>query len=487
MARRNYGALSGGGGGRRGGGAWQWMVIGVVLGLACSITVGLAGVAVGLVSLDIEGLPGRPTSTPVVMVITATPLPATPTPLATDTPEPTETQPVQVEITAPSPTPLPPTPDPSIAEETQPTASPTTFIPASNTAGDASIQSLGSEDEVPQVLAALASTLVSVPGGTFTMGTTPAEVLTAVTACQDEGGNCDISFGEDSAPPHQVTLNAFQIEATEVTYEQYLGFLNWMGPRSHLNGCDGFPCLVTLNETDVSNVTFDSANYRVPAAINSHPVANVTWYGARAYCEAIGRRLPTEAEWERAARGNDGRVYPWGNQVDTTLANTSSRVDLAPEQRGAVEVGSYPATASSPYGVQDMAGNVAEWVSDWYSPTYYSQAEASGLNPQGPPVGTQKVLRGGSWDARMFFARSVHRQSLEPDQARIWAGFRCAADEDTGTTGATGIDLGTGAQGNQPPASEPTIEPTPNSQPTLPPPPNSGGNTADQLATLPPN
>src|SRR5690606_32532185 len=182
MARRNYGALSGGGGGRRGGGAWQWMVIGVVLGRACSITVGLAGVAVGLVSLDIEGLPGRPTSTPVVMVITATPLPATPTPLATDTPEPTETQPVQVEITAPSPTPLPPTPDPSIAEETQPTASPTTFIPASNTAGDASIQSLGSEDEVPQVLAALASTLVSVHGGTFTMETTPAEVLTAVTA-----------------------------------------------------------------------------------------------------------------------------------------------------------------------------------------------------------------------------------------------------------------------------------------------------------------
>jgi formylglycine-generating enzyme required for sulfatase activity len=459
------------------------MVIGAVLGFACSITIGLAGVAVGLVSLDIEGLPGRPTSTPVVMVITATPLPATPTPLVSDTPEPTETQPVQVEITAPSPTPLPPTPDPSLTEELLPTASPTTFIPASDTSGGASVQSAGGEDEIPQVLAALASTLVSVPGGTFTMGTTPAEVLTAVTSCQDEGGNCDISFGEDSAPPHQVTLNAFQIEQSEVTYEQYLGFLNWMGPRSHLNGCDGFPCLVTLNETDVSNVTFDSANYRVPAAINRHPVANVTWYGARAYCEAIGRRLPTEAEWERAARGNDGRVYPWGNQVDTTLANTSSRTDLAPEQRGAVEVGSYPATSSSPYGVQDLAGNVAEWVSDWYSPTYYSQPEAAGLNPQGPPVGTQKVLRGGSWDARMFFARSVHRQNLEPDQARIWAGFRCAADEDTGLADG-GLDIGT--QGNLPPASAPTIESSPNSQPTLPPPPSSGG-TGGEVATLPPD
>jgi formylglycine-generating enzyme required for sulfatase activity len=483
MARRNYGAL-GGGGGRRGGGAWQWMVIGVVLGLACSITIGLAGIAVGLVSLDVEGLPGRPTSTPVVMIITTTPLPDTPTPLATDTPQPTET-PLQVEITAPSPTPLPPSPDPNLAVQVEPTASPTTFIPASDTSG-AAVQSAGTENQVPPVLASLASTLVSVPGGTFTMGTTPAEVLTAVTACRDEGGNCDISYGEDSAPPHQVTLNAFQIEQTEVTYEQYLGFLNWMGPRSHLNGCDGFPCMVTLNETDVSNVTFDSANYRVPAAINRHPVANVTWYGARAYCQAIGRRLPTEAEWERAARGNDGRVYPWGNQVDTTLANTSSRTDLSPEQRGAVEVGSYPAASSSPYNVQDMAGNVAEWVSDWYSPTYYSQAEASGLNPSGPPVGTQKVLRGGSWDARIFFARTVHRQSLEPDQARIWAGFRCAADEDTSTAGAGGIDLGTGAQGSLPPASAPTIEPTPNSQPTLPPPPSSGGTGAEQ-PTLPPN
>ena len=313
------------------------------------------------------------------------------------------------------------------------------------------------------------------------MGTTAAEVLTAVTACQDDGGNCQISFGEDSSPPHQVTLNAFQIEQTEVTYEQYLAFLNFLGPRSHLNGCDGFACIATLNETDVSNVTFDSANYRVPAVLNRFPVANVTWYGARAYCRAIGRRLPTEAEWERAARGSDGRIYPWGNDRDVNLANTSSRPDLAPEQRGAVEVGSYPALASSPYGAQDLSGNVAEWVNDWYAPTYYSQAEAAGLNPQGPPVGTEKVLRGGSWDARTFFARAVHRQSLEPDQARIWGGFRCAADADTGAVDTEGVDVNT----NNAIAITQAPETNANSQPTLPPPPPPAG--GDEEATLPPN
>ena len=168
---------------------------------------------------------------------------------------------------------------------------------------------------IPAPLQGLTTELLDIPGGTFTMGTTAAEVLTAVNACVAEGGNCQISMGEDSSPPHQVTLNAFRIEQTEVTYEQYLAFLNWMGPRSHLNGCDGFACLATLNETDISNVTFDSANYRVPATINRFPVANVTWYGARSYCKAIGRRLPTEAEWERASRGSDQRIYPWGNEA----------------------------------------------------------------------------------------------------------------------------------------------------------------------------
>jgi formylglycine-generating enzyme required for sulfatase activity len=395
MARNNYGKLSGR---RSGGGAWQWVIIGLVLGFACSTTVGLAAIATGFLSLDIDGMPGRPTQTPVVQVqiVTATPEPVTPT----NTPEPataTSTQSVQVEdsIVAPTPTPLLPTPD-----LLQPSAVPDDESAVATQPDTSAVQAVaGGNVEIPLALQGLLTELVPIPGGTFQMGTTAAEVVAAVNACVADDGNCRPEYGEDSAPPRNITLDSFQMELTEVTYEQYLAFLNSRGPRSHLDGCFGFLCMATLNETDVSNVTFDSANYRVPSVLNRFPVANVTWYGARAYCEAIGRRLPTEAEWERAARGSDGRIYPWGNDRDTSRAKTSRPlVDVT--LRGAVEVGSYPLGAS-PFGILDMSGNVAEWVADWYGENYYTQ-EPTALNPTGPITGTQRVLRGGSWIRRRF-------------------------------------------------------------------------------------
>jgi formylglycine-generating enzyme required for sulfatase activity len=470
MSRSNYGSL---GGRRSSGGAWQWVVIGLILGFACSIIVGLAAIATGLIYLDVEGLPGRASPTAIVQIITATPAPVTPTDIPTQVAATNTPTTQAVEITAPTPTSLPPSPDPNtIQVESSP--SPTTFVPVENLSGQG-----GAEAQVPDILAAILTTLRSVDGGTFEMGTTLAEVRTAVDACIADEGDCQVQYGEDSFPPHSVTLNPFRIEETEVTYEQYLAFLNWMGPRSHLSGCDGFACLATQNETDASNVSFDSANYRVLPALNRYPVAAVTWYGARAYCRAIGRRLPTEAEWERAARGADGRIYPWGNTLDTSLAKTSRpRVDAT--QQGAVEVGSY-ALGASPYGILDLAGNVEEWVSDWYSPAYYNQAEASGLNPQGPPSGTQRVLRGGSWAYMPFFARTVHRRSLEPDQQSITAGFRCAADAEQPTAGSdSGININ--PQSTLPPIGSTNEESTANSAPTLPPPPDSSG----PVATLPP-
>ncbi len=277
---------------RRGGCAWQWLIIGLALGFGCAVTILLGGIALGQVTLDV-GM--QPTDTPVVVVITATPLPATPTLPPTNTPLPTSTLVTVEEIDTPTPTPAPPT------------ATPTPEPGRGN----------------PTVLAALEgqlTELMSVAGGNFIMGTTAQEVLAAVDACVAEGGNCQLSFGEDSSPPHSVTLNAFRMERSEVTYAQYLVFLNALGPRSHLNGCDGQACLATLNETDLSNVTFDSVNYRVPGVLSDRPVSGVTWYGARAYCEAIGRRLPSEAEWERAARSNDNRIFPWGNLRDVALA-----------------------------------------------------------------------------------------------------------------------------------------------------------------------
>lgn len=417
--------------------AWQWLVIGLVLGFGCSAVVLLGGVAFGQLTVAIGE---QATATPFVQIITATPLPATATLPPTNTPQPSATQVQVAQISAPSPTPLLPTNTPA-----------PTPAPADPGA------------EIRPALQGLLSPLLPVAGGSFVMGTTPAEVLAAVQTCVADGGNCQLSFGEDSSPPHSVTLDAFRMEQREVSYGQYLAFLNALGPRSHLNGCSDQACLATLNETELSIVTFDSVTYRVPEVFANHPVAGVTWYGARAYCQAAGRRLPTEAEWERAARGNDERIFPWGSVRDVALANTSSRVDRTAEQRGADPVGSYPLSAASPYQLQDMAGNVAEWVADWYSPAYYRQAEATGLNPTGPPVGSEKVLRGGSWDARIFFARSAHRQSLAPEQQAFWVGFRCAMDVAPPTD-----DAGLGVLEAE--IALPEAEPV-NSQPTLQPPP----------------
>jgi formylglycine-generating enzyme required for sulfatase activity len=307
--------------------------------------------------------------------------------------------------------------------------------------------------DVPAWADEVGSELVRVDGGTFDMGTTPQEIAVAVDQCvNEEGGNCQIVFGEDSTPPHSVTISAFQIEQTEVTYRQFLIFLTALGAANHLAGCDGQACVITRSEDENSNIVFNGFNYQVAGVIENFPVTNVTWYGAEAYCRALGRRLPTEAEWERAARGYDNFIYPWGNEWNPAFAKTSISPD---ETVGALPVGGLPVGASV-YGAFDMAGNVAEWVSDWYDPTYYSQRSASGLDPIGPAGGSEKVLRGGSWDAKPFFARSVHRQSGNPFSGYPWAGFRCATDIDG--TASTPTPRFT----NTPVSSTPALSPTAN-------------------------
>lgn len=472
---RNYGSL---GRRRTGSATTQWVIIGFILGFGCAAVAGLALVIAavsGALGPDVEGLivAGRPTQTP--FVITATPEPVTPTLEPTEMLLPTATV-GQVVVVAPSPTPLPPTPDPNLIQ-VEPSATPTVAAPTA--------AAIAQVSTVPEPLQSKLTEMRRVDGGTFLMGTTAQEVAAAVTECTNVyQGVCTLAYGEDSSPPHQVTVDSFLMEVTEVTYDQFLTFMNWKGPNSHRNGCDGQPCLATRAEDPNSNVIFDSANYRVLDAIRNFPVVGVTWYGANAYCRAIGRRLPTEAEWERAARGPQNFLYPWGNTFDTALAKTSRpRVD--PAQAGAVAVGSYPAGASA-FGMLDMAGNVAEWVSDWYSPTYYvqqAQSAAPIINPVGPPAGVEKVVRGGSWDAVPFFSRSVHRQSREPQSAAFWIGFRCAADLNAGGAGAAGAGLP--LAGTTPLAATSEEETTANSQPTLPPPPvipTSSG----PLPTLPP-
>ena len=171
-------------------------------------------------------------------------------------------------------------------------------------------------------------------------------------------------------------------------------------------------------------VTVEGANWRAPAGPGSmakpdHPVVQIAWADAQAYCAWAGKRLPTEAEWEKAARGPYPRRYPWGDAWDATKANGAMAVKTTSP------VGSYRAGVS-PYGIYDLAGNAFEWTADWYDEDQYKRGTTR--NPTGPWTGTLKVLRGGSWWTGVLSLRTSHRHMATP---HLWAdtfGFRCARD-----------------------------------------------------------
>lgn len=274
------------------------------------------------------------------------------------------------------------------------------------------------------------SALARVQGGTFTRGTTQDEIQQAVRQCEDQGGRCDAVLAQDATPQHMTRVSSFWMEITEVTYRQYVNFLNTLGPRGHLTGCDGQLCAITQMESSISAIAFDGTGYETSnAAINDYPVVNVTWYGAQAYCQSLGRRLPTEAEWEYAARGTRGTLYPWGNTWRYDAANvrgsaSADGVIIA----GPQPVGGHVAYASRD-GLRDLAGNVAEWVADWYAADFYLMPEAQLDNPTGPANGLERVVRGGSWNDVAYYARSVQRAHFLPDTASTSIGFRCVQGE----------------------------------------------------------
>jgi formylglycine-generating enzyme required for sulfatase activity len=242
--------------------------------------------------------------------------------------------------------------------------------------------------------------MVFVPAGEFLMGSAAA----------------DAGAGDDERLQHTVALDSFWIDRTEVTNQQYARFLNVLG--EHRGACDGHDCVETAAEDKDSHILERGGRYEAETGFEEHPVIEVTWYGADAYCRWAGVRLPTEAQWEKAARGVDGRTYPWGNSA------TECRRAQSGDCTGAtVPVGSKPSGAS-PYGALDMAGNVWEWVADWYTVAGYDSAPVA--NPLGPDTGERKVFRGGSWGYPATFLRTTERASNRPTYAGFNIGFRCA-------------------------------------------------------------
>ncbi len=245
---------------------------------------------------------------------------------------------------------------------------------------------------------------VYVPGGTFPMGSSAAQIEKAMAVCEeypDEYGKCKSPGFEAEAPGHAVTLDGFWLDRTEVTSSQYgICVADGACRESRLAG----------------DPAYGGSDY---------PVAGVPWQDAQDYCVWAGGRLPTEAEWEYAARGSEGYTYPWGDEFTCVGGNFWDKASGCDD--GFAEpapVGSFPKGISW-CGALDMAGNVWEWVADVYGP-YPAEGQ---VNPTGSVSGRERVLRGGSWGYHQPFVRAAYRYPVPPTANYLAVGFRCAVSE----------------------------------------------------------
>jgi formylglycine-generating enzyme required for sulfatase activity len=297
---------------------------------------------------------------------------------------------------------------------------------------------------------------VPVPAGEFVMGSSEEEADAALALCNASDGDCGWFANEQ--PQHTVYLDEYWIGQTEVTNAQFQQFVDaggyetegyWSSAGWQARTAEGWEGLRCLDDDTVN--------------VPDQPVVCVSWYEAEAYTRWLSEesgmaiRLPTEAEWEKAARGTDSRIFPWGNEFDGSRLNycdancaydhkdeanddivfrISSTADPGTYDHGdeanddgyafTAPVGSYPGGAS-PYGAMDMAGNVWEWVSDWYGEDYYRQSPSA--NPPGPEMGETRVLRGGAASNYGIYVRSAFRNFNDPDFWNVDLGFRCVRSQ----------------------------------------------------------
>ena len=253
--------------------------------------------------------------------------------------------------------------------------------------------------------------MVLIPAGDFYMGS-PAN-----------GG-----YPLSETPRHKVYLNAFLIDKYEVTNRMFAEFLNAAKDAPEFEKKrKGW--VVIRNDIDPegkvewwpAEIIFENNVYRAVRGFEQYPVISVSWHAAEAFCSSRGGRLPTEAEWEKAARGGlPDKDYPWGNEIPTVgiIFNRAWLNNFLPAP--VEEIGNY---YPNDYGIYDMIGNVSEWCADWYDQDYYSKSPKD--NPPGPASGFSKVVRGGSWASKNPFLRVAFRNRGIPASQNSGIGFRC--------------------------------------------------------------
>lgn len=246
------------------------------------------------------------------------------------------------------------------------------------------------QEKSEKVVEPLLTDMVVIPSGEYSRGST--------------------SGARDEMPKHKIQLSAFALDIHPVTNEQYVRFLEAMDGEKDAQNND----MIKLKDSRIKKV---AGRFVIESGYSKHPVVGISWYGAAAYAKWVGKRLPTEAEWEIAASSLVEDAFPTGQSIEKGMANFFYS-DTQP-------VMSYK---PSSLGLYDMAGNVYEWCHDWYGYNYYETSIQEPINPQGPVQGVYRVLRGGCWKSLKDDLRVSHRHRNNPFAANSTYGFRCAAD-----------------------------------------------------------